>query len=313
MLDSSRGLMWVLAAFLVACSVIRYGEETAHFDHQLPAAVPTRTATDTSGNKITLVRASINGQALGWFMLVSGSYYCIVDIAHVRWLTNLSKQDEAAIPYPCKLPVTIYRVKPFTVGTLTVKNLGIATFDLSQWKKSFGGDIVGVIGYPLFAHSVVKIDYAADGCGDRVSVFKPGTLRLSESDWRPLGLYQFQPVLTGRINRQHQAPCVIDTGAFRAVSFYSVYAARHDLLEGQPATEKQISTVCGEATVRQSGVRVFEIAGNTYERLPVSIMTPGPIVDVAPGRTAGIVGLGILQDHDVVFDLPNGRIALTPE
>jgi len=303
----------VPALVVCACSIVRYGEEAARFDDDLPAFVASRTVTDEFGEKVTLVRAAINGEELGWFLLSSGSYFCVIDAGYVAKVEKLSKVSDVEISYPCKLPVAVYRAKAFTVGRLTIKNLNVAAFDLSAMMQSVGEEIVGIVGYPVFAHSVVRIEYGSGGTDDRVSVYDPGSFRMDDADWQPLGLYNLQPVMTGRVNRQHEALFAIETGAACTVSFYSVFAAARDLLEGSPATEKTVHTVCGESTERESAVRVFEIGGNTYDRLPVSIMNPGSITDVAPGRLGGIVGRNILHDFDVVFDLSNEKIALIRE
>jgi hypothetical protein len=60
-------------------------------------------------------------------------------------------------------------------------------------------------------------------------------------------------------------------------------------------------------------VRVFEIGSNTYDQLAVTILQPGSITDVAPGRLGGMVGRGFLVNYDVVFDVQNQRIAFAEE
>jgi hypothetical protein len=301
----------LLSAVLLA-SCLDYGEESSHIDDRLPSAVSTRTVTNQRGDKFTIVRAAINGEEPGWFMLASASYYCIVDSKYVPGIRKLSKVTESEIPYPCKLPVTVYRSKSLTVGRLTIKNLDIAAFDLSGITETIEEEIVGILGYPVFAHAVVEIGH--DDLGDDgVSVLDPKSYTLKEGQWHPLDTSNFQPVVTCRVNRQYHAPFVVDTGFNGAVSFYSVFAANHDVLEGRPATERPFDTVCGEAIGLEGTARVFEIAGNTFDNLTVSIQRPGSITDVAPGRLGGFVGRGLLAEFNVVFDMKNSRIALIPE
>jgi hypothetical protein len=298
-----------LATLVIACSVMKYGEESARFDKKLPSDVPTRTVTSRHGERVTLVRAAVNGEDLGWFMLVSGSAYCVIDSKFVPRIGNLSKQMETEIPYPCKLPVTVYHAKSLTVGPLTIKNLDLVSFDLSGVSQEIDEEIVGMLGFPVFANSVVKIEYGRNGSDDRVSIFAPNSFALTDGQWHPLGTFDFQPALTGRVNRTHTAPFVIDTGYSGGVSFYSVFAANHNILEGRSTSEKPSYTVCGATTELEGTVRVFEIGSNTYDELPVSILQPGSITDVAPGRMGGIVGRGFLVNYDVVFDVHNQRIA----
>lgn len=299
------------AALLLACSIIRHGEVTARFDDDIPPAVPTRTVTNRYGEQVTVVQASINGEVPGWFVLVSGSFFCILDADYAADVDGLSIRAKSAIPYPCKLPVGIYWSRTFSVGRLTINNLDVAVFDLSQWTEGFEDEIVGIVGFPLFEHASVEIRYGSDGGHDTVSVFEPGAAGVRDERWQPLQVYQFQPVLTGRVNRQHEARCVIDTGSPGTLSFYSAYAARHDLLEGREVTTRPVSSICGETTEVVSRIRAFEIAGTAARDFPVSIMTPGSINDVGPGRTAGIVGRAFLRDYKVVFDVPNDRVAFT--
>ena len=296
-----------------SCSVLGYSEESARFNDRDPAVLSSRTITDARSDKVTLVRAAINGEDRGWFLLASGSYFCIIDAAYIPRIEGLSKQDESEIRYPCKLPVTVYRAGSLSVGRLTIKNLDIAALDLSRLIDAVDEEITGIIGYPVFARAVVEIRYGQDGADDRISIFDPDSFELSGGEWQPLGLYNFQPVLQGRINRQHSAPFAIETGASGNVSFYSVFTATHDVNEGRPTVEKTVSTLCGEATELETAVRVFEIAGKTFENLPVTIMQPGSISDVAPGVLGGIVGRGLFEDHVVVFDMKNQRFALVGE
>lgn len=302
-----------IAMLIIACSVIKYGEESARFEKKLPSDVPTRTATSRHGERVTLVRAAINGEELGWFMLVSGSSYIVIDAKQVPRIRKLSKQSETEIPYPCKLPVTVYHAGTFTVGPLTIKNLDVVAFDLSGVSQEFDEEIVGMLGFPVFAHAVVKIEYGSDGNDDRVSIFSPNSFALTDGQWQPLGTLYFQPVMTARVNRTHTAPFIIDTGYSGGVSFYSVFAANHDILEGRPTSEKPSYTLCGETTELEGTVRVFEIGSNTYDQLAVTILQPGSITDVAPGRLGGMVGRGFLVNYDVVFDVQNQRIAFVEE
>jgi hypothetical protein len=94
------------------------------------------------------------------------------------------------------------------------------------------------------------------------------------------------------------------------VSFYSVYVANHDILEGRETAEKTSYTVCGEAKILESTVRVFEIAGNTYDDQKITITTPGSISDMGQGRLGGTIGRDFLRNFDVILDSRNNRIAL---
>lgn len=310
----TRQLVLLAAALLApfgSASCLRYGELSARFDERAPAAVESRTVTGRSGETVTLVRTAVNGEDLGWFMLVSGSYYTIIDTKFVSRLDDFPQHSEIAIPYPCKLPVALHRARTLTVGRLTLRNADIASFDLSGALDDFDVEIAGMIGFPVFQHSVVKIEYGGEGADDRVSVYDPDRFELEDGKWQPLGIVTFQPVLLSRVNRRTRAPFVLDTGFGGGVSFYSVFAANNNVLEDRPATERTVRTLCGDAKVMDSTVRVFEIAGVTYEDLAVSVKTPGSIYDVASGRMGGTIGRDFLRRFDVVFDCPNQRIALT--
>lgn len=298
------------ATALTPVSCVRYGEVSARFDNRVPAEVTTRTVTGRSGDTVTLVRAAINGAEAGWFMLVSGSYYTTVDPQFVSRFDDFPKVTEIEIPYPCKLPVAVHRARALTVGRLTVRNTDVAVFDLSGVLKDFDEEIVGMLGYPVFQHSVVKIDYGQNGGDDRVFVYDPGSFELETGGWRPLAVIAFQPVLNARINRRTGAPFVIDTGFGGNVSFYSVFATNHDVLEGRPTSERNTKTVCGDAVVLDSTVRVFEIGGEVYNDLAVSVNTPESIYDVGAGRMGGVIGRVFLSRFDVVFDCTRQRIAL---
>jgi len=300
----------VFAIVLVNVSCLQYGELSTRFDSRAPEEIVSKTVTSKHGEKVTLVRASINGDEPGWFMLSSGSYFCMLDSRYVTRVTNLTKDSASEIPYPCKLPVDVYRSKTFTVGALTIKNLDIASFDMSKIAAGYDVEIVGMIGFPIFQHSVVKIEYGSDGSDDRVLLFDPQKYALDIGEWQPLGIYSYQPVLRGRVNRAHNAPFVLDTGYHGPVGFYSAFVANYNVLEDRETTESETHTVCGPATVLKSTVRVFEIGGQSFDEMNVEISTPGSITDVGGGRMGGTIGREFLENFDVVFDCPGQRVAL---
>jgi hypothetical protein len=300
----------VITAALAHSACLRWGEVSARFDNRAPAEIPAKTVTGRSGQTVTLVRAAINGVDAGWFMLVSGSYYTIVDPKFVSRLDDFPKHSEIEIPYPCKLPVAVHRAKALSAGRLTIRNPDIAVFDLSGVLDDFDEEIVGMLGCLVFQHSVIKIEYSVGGADDRVFVYDPGSFELETGNWQPLAVIAYQPVLNARVNRRTGAPFVIDTGFGGNVSFYSVFATNHDVLEGRPTSGRNIKTLCGDAVVLDSSVRVFEIGGKQYDDLSVSVNTPGSIYDVGTGRMAGVIGRDFLRSFDVVFDCAHQRIAL---
>jgi hypothetical protein len=161
----------VFAIVLVNVSSLQYGEVSSRFDSRAPAEVPAKTVTGRHKEVVTLVRASINGDEPGWLVLSSGSYCCILDTRYIKRVNKLAKDSEIGISYTCKLPVDVHRAKTLTVGALTIKNLDIASFDLSEITADYDVEIVGVIGFPVFQHSVVRIEYDRDGLDDRVLLY----------------------------------------------------------------------------------------------------------------------------------------------
>lgn len=298
------------AMVLITVSCLQYGELSTRFDSRAVVEVRTKTVTGRLGEKVTLVEASINGSEPGWFMLVSGSSFCILDARYVTRVNKLTKSSQLEISYPCKLPVDVYRAKTFTVGALTIKNLDIASFDLSAVASDYDVEIIGMVGFPVFQHAVVKIEYGRDGSEDRVSLYDPDKFEMDDIEWQSLGIYGLQSVMRGRVNRAHNAPFVIDTGYHGPVGFYSAFVANHNVLEGRKTTESESHTVCGSATVLESTVRVFEIGGQSYDEIEVEISTPGSITDVGGGRMGGSIGREFLENFDVVFDCSRQRIAL---
>ncbi len=297
-------------AVLVNVSCLQWGEVSSRFDSRAPEEVTTKTVTGKHGEKVTLVRASINGDEPGWFLLSSGSSYCILDARYAARVRKLTKDSAIEISYPCKLPVDIYIAKTLTVGALTIKNLDIASFDLSGIASDYDVEIVGIIGFSVFQHSVIKIEYGRDGSDDRVLLYDPEKYELDTGEWSPLGVYALTPVLNGRVNRTHNASFVLDTGYRGPVGFYSAFVANYNVLEDRETTESETITVCGPATVLKSTVRVFEIGGQTFDEMNVEISTPGSITDAGGGRMGGTIGRQFLKNFDVVFDCPGQRVAL---
>ena len=174
------------------------------------------------------------------------------------------------------------------VGTVSVLDLGGST------RGAFAID--GILGYPFFAASVVRMDYAG-----KTMTFAPPGILSPRGKKIPLEVDRALPEVAARVNSSAEAPFVVDTGNGGELLLFAPFIAAHPGVV--PFSENAAngfgiggSTQALRTTVDQidfSGIRLF----NRYADVIQS--TRGAFAD---RYDAGNIGLGILKNFVVTFD-----------
>jgi len=116
----------------------------------------------------------------------------------------------------------------FELGPLRFENPMYVELDLSFLAGIFDEEIVGIVGYDVFARSVVELDPATG----EASLHDPATYTLKGGEWRELLLDGRVPAVQASFEG-HTGLFRLDTGANGTVTFHGPTVARLDLLAGR--------------------------------------------------------------------------------
>lgn len=273
------------------------------FDLGAQGAVATRVDEDGRYQ----VRVSIDGQRVGW-MLVDSGFGAHALRRDVAASLGLSAEGDASLAGVGGSSASAWcRAGQLTVGPLTAANPRFALLD-----DGFEGDVVGVLGVPLFERAVVSFD---DRSGV-VGLYDPARFRGDELDWHPVARDGTAPCVRGRVMRDRRWTdplwLRLDTGsddtltvARWAVSRYSLDADRTQL---RPTG---LVGLFGRVEGWRAPVDRMEFGGAALGRTEVSLLreeTPGPLSDP---WIAGNLGMGALQGRRVILDLVRDRVSIS--
>jgi len=197
-------------------------------------------------------------------------------------------------------------VTTLEVGPLVLQEIEVALLDLTAARPAFGGHLAGLLGYPLFARTVVVVDYIKG----TVACFDPRTYQLPSGEWMPLGFQAHRPVVPARLEGNRVGQALLDTGSNHAVLFYPDFVRTQGLRDTRWTSKGQGMFVDGPHDTETARLAWFEFVGVRFERPVVAFARPD---QPGPPGNAGIIGAGVLQRFTVIFNYPQAKIALLPQ
>jgi hypothetical protein len=269
----------------------------------VPAAIEARRT--RSGH--ILVRPSVDGKDVGWFVLDSGAGAMVVDRAAA------DKAGMAALGRVHVNGVGGSETGRFRTGTtlelgpVTIDALRYVELDLTFLSQVFGVTIGGIVGYDLFARVVVEFDVAAPA----VRLHDPATYRLAAGRWQQILFSHKHPAIRARFEGDREGVFRLDTGSDDTVTFHAPAVERFALLEGRKTAPMRSGGVGGASPGRTGTLEWFELGGRRFEKPTVGFATAreGAFAD---DYTVGNIGTGLLSAFVLVFDYPSGRLAFVP-
>ncbi|HVY90809.1 MAG TPA: aspartyl protease family protein [Hyphomonadaceae bacterium] len=176
------------------------------------------------------------------------------------------------------------------------------TFDMVQLDAlTRGTPATAVIGIDVLKNYVISFDF------DRMvaSFVKPNEFKAPKD-----GAITMKSVGTLRAVRLKldgkEADTVIDTGASTAVHLNVFFQQRNKVMVGRKASEQIINGVDGTYRRPIASLQTVEIGGKTFTDVPATISPRGL------GGMDAILGMEILSQFNIVFDLGHYRMWLTP-
>jgi predicted aspartyl protease len=217
-----------------------------------------------SPNNMILLQVSVNNSKPLWFVLDSGSSYCLIDQSQAKALglqfeSTAQGQGAGAGTYTVQV---IRGAVHFRLAGLTAMVAPVGAMDLSSIEPDVGHKVDGILGYDIFEKLIVTADYVSRQC----------TFAAPEA-FHPLeGARSFQlkfedrvPLVHARItipgNPPTDAEFLVDTGSGDAVDHPLIKKSTGKLLQTVTGVGlgQELSGVAGRIESLQLGP--FELRG----------------------------------------------------
>lgn len=272
----------------------------ATFDPEKPAAVEASFA----GKSHIKVRALVNGQDLGWFILDSGAGAMVIDkgLADSLGLERLNRGVASGVGGTFESSARA--VEQFEIGPMTLRNVRFGDYDFSAFNKGGGPRIAGTIGTPLFRRAIVVIDWN----GPTVEMFDRETFNLEKGDWRRLRFSSDNPAVQARVAGTPESWYRLDSGGAGFLTLHTPFVEKWKLLDGRETTESSSTGLDGTVAARKGTIEWFEMGDHRFDNPTVtfSAATAGSFGDP---YLAGNIGIDVLKNFRVVLDFAGSRVA----
>lgn len=152
------------------------------------AAVIAQVEAKRTASGLLLVRPSVNGKAVPWFVMDTGNGALTAMIPSVADQLGLPAFGGTEAVGSARVKTRFRQATSFTLGPATVKDAVLAEFPqdfAAEISRVAGVEVAGLVGWEFLLRAVVEIDHEAG----KVAVHDPANYRLPPgSDWEPLKL-----------------------------------------------------------------------------------------------------------------------------
>jgi hypothetical protein len=190
------------------------------------------------------------------------------------------------------------------VGDATLREVGVAALDL---QSATSGRLAfdGILGYPFFASAVVELDFAHG-----LARFGPSGSFVPRGERIALDVDRELPEATLTANGV-SAPFIIDTGNSAELFLYRPFVEAHPGIVPFSKTNSKTFGIGGTNDTYRTTLDVLDIGSTPlYHRsIDVILATSGAFADRID---AGNVGLGVLRNFVVTFDLGANAMYVAP-
>lgn len=276
----------------------------AHFDPAAPAALEIKRA--PTGH--LLVRPTIDGKELGWFIFDTGAGSSVLNDATAEQLGLKKLGEVPASGVGSTTPAGLYRSSTITLGPLTIDTPLFIGLNLTFLDAPMGVHIDGIIGYGVMARSVAEIDTAASA----ISLHDPATFQLHGAEWSTLVVYERVPCAQASFEG-HTGFFKLDTGAGNStVTIHAPTVEKYKLLEGRTTSPTVLSGHGGSVPGVAGPLEWFEIGGVRTQKVIATFATT-KVAAFADEYTLGNIGGKLLSPFTLVLDYQHSRIGFVPK
>ncbi len=237
------------------------------------------------------------------FLVDTGAQDIVIDkrIASVLGLTPIGQLEASGATRTGGLQLV--KLDEIDIGTGRLTGIIASTLDLAA-STSGVFHIDGILGYPFFASATVRLDID----GKTMTFGVPGTLS-PEGEKIPLQVDRSFPEATLRLDDTTDAPFIIDTGNAGELLLYHPFLEQHPGIVPFSSTDRHSYGIGGSTSSYRSSLDSLAFGDITLYHADTDVMlaTSGAFAD---RFDAGNVGLGLLKNFIVTFDLTNDAMYL---
>lgn len=200
--------------------------------------------------------------------------------------------------------VSALQLRSVRVGSIRLHNVSAVAVDLSPLFADTGVPFAALLGYPLFAHHVITIDYP-----QREMVVRPrADAPTCKAPVRIAGFLDETPIVAARVrfpgsNRSYTAHLIVDTGTTGGAAvvlggkFLHVEPARR-IMRGEPTSEG--NGIGGSLAAWHGTLAELKLGSLRFRHVPVAL-TRG-ISAFNTGRASGTLGIGLWERGSITLD-----------
>lgn len=253
----------------------------------------------TFARGLILVDATLDGAAVGTFLLDTGSDVSVIDRSLEQRLQLPRESAAIARGAGGSVSTSIVKAKSLAIGPLTASEPSLLVLDLSPFERVVGRPIAGIAGLDLLEGRTLQLDYAAR----RVRAFAPGVRPPTQAPWQRLERRESLLGLSVQLGSQRAETLLLDTGMTGALALDdAIVRALGDDARRERDTEWRVS-VGGGSEEQIASVRSVGVGGAELAAVDAVLARPA-------GRFAGAVGAGLLRFFRVTLDLATDEISL---
>ena len=320
--SDSRVLIGIVSLLALSFGVLLYGNAQqvrrsntpageSHKDYRFAAGRSALRIPFEEDDGHIFLQARINDSPPIWFGLDTGAIRSVIDTGRAQALGlrfegrqqvgGAGGTEEALIVKGISVKLPGVELSNQTIWALPLEALSVAN----------GRKMAGIIGYELFSHFVVDVDYAAK----YISLYEPESYRYRGSgESIPLTLRDGEIYVPAKVTvAGHdvlEGQFVIDTGSNNTLMLAKSFVEDHKLLDfiGQtlPARGGGIGGEIQIAVGRATNLRL----GNFVVNNPVTAFIK--VGEIAEPGMAGNIGGRLLRRFRVIFDYSRRRMILEP-
>lgn len=206
----------------------------------------------------------------------------------------------------------VQKADTIQVGGNVLSNVVVSTFGYDMWNgKENDKELDGLIGYDLFGGAIVNLDLDAQ----QMTLYDPSTMHIDPKSGVALDvdLSSLQPMIPMKVDGSIPIRAILDSGNLLArVTFSNDMASKYGLRMLVDKSEQGITRSIQFA----SGVG----GSSRMECGTLDSLSVGPIVyQTAPACKSwdfednwAIVGFDFIENFNLLFDYPEGRLVLIP-
>jgi predicted aspartyl protease len=263
--------------------------------------------TRSSRGRLPLVRPRINGEDVGPFLFDTGASVTAIG-ADVADRLGLASRGRSWVTTSDGGTGACHRVgRRFQLGPVVVREPVMLELDLRELRHALGAPLAGVVGYDLFARSLVELRDA----GRSLAVRSPDATSAGDVRWVPLRFEERCPMLPCA-TEQGEGLFALDTGSASPVTLYTAAVSAWGLVSARARPGSLLRGASGTRAIAMRTLPWFSVGGERFEKVRAALWTSRDDIGGTPGRL-GTVGWPLLRGLDLVFDYQQSRVGVFRE